>query len=234
MSETILVVDDEADLVESLSFNLQQAGYSTRTATTGEQALTALAALPRPDLVILDLMLPDMSGNDICKHLRGDPSTRKLPVIMLTARGDEIDRVLGLELGADDYVVKPFSVRELLLRVKAVLRRGTSAEEGGGTRTFGCLKLDAEAHRVWVDDEEIALTALEFRLVTTLLDRKGRVQSREGLLEEVWHMPAELTTRTVDTHVKRLRQKLKAAGPYLQTVRGVGYRFVDDPAEAVE
>ncbi|MDD9946822.1 MAG: response regulator transcription factor [Myxococcales bacterium] len=229
MAETVLVVDDEVDLVETLSFNLQQAGYATRTATNGKQALQTLASPPRPDLVILDLMLPDMSGNDICKHLRSDPATRELPVIMLTARGDEIDRVLGLELGADDYVVKPFSVRELLLRVKAVLRRGTSPEGAAGTRSFGCLKLDTDAHRIWVEGEEITLTALEFRLVTTLLDRKGRVQSREGLLEEVWHMPAELTTRTVDTHVKRLRQKLKAAGPYIQTVRGVGYRFVDHP-----
>ena len=232
MAELILIVDDEADLAETLAFNLEREKYRTRTAHDGKAALAAASASPPPDLILLDLMLPDMSGTEICKKLRAQPATRDIPVIMLTARGEEVDRVLGLELGADDYVVKPFSVRELLLRIRAVLRRATNVpEEPVSSREFGCLKIDAEAHRVWVQGQEVVLTALEFRLVSMLLDRKGRVQSRDSLLEEVWQMPAELTTRTVDTHVKRLRQKLGAAGDYIQTVRGVGYRFIDSLEE---
>lgn len=233
MAELVLIVDDESDLIETLSFNLEREGYSVRAVGTGKAALEAAQVAPPPDLVLLDLMLPDMSGTEVCKNLRMQPATRETPVIMLTARSDEVDRVLGLELGADDYVVKPFSVRELLLRIRAVLRRSISiAPSSTGSQTFGCLKLDVEAHRVWVEGEEITLTALEFRLLSTLLERKGRVQSRDALLEHVWQMPAELTTRTVDTHVKRLRQKLLAAGAYIQTVRGVGYRFVDSPDAA--
>lgn len=234
MAETVLIVEDEADIAEILAFNLQQAGYETRAVRSGQEALSLLTKQHTlPDLVLLDLMLPDMSGNEICKRLRSDSATQALPVIMLTARGEEVDRVLGLELGADDYVVKPFSVRELLLRVRAVLRRGAPEEPAAtAVRKFGCLRIDEEAHRIWVHDAEVSLTALEFRLITTLLDRRGRVQTRERLLEEVWQMPAELTTRTVDTHVKRLRQKLGDAGGYVQTVRGVGYRFVDEPEDA--
>jgi len=232
VAELILIVDDEADLAETLAFNLERENYRTKTAHDGRAALSAASASPHPDLILLDLMLPDMSGTEICKKLRAQPATRDIPVIMLTARGEEVDRVLGLELGADDYVVKPFSVRELLLRIRAVLRRATSApEEQVSSREFGCLKIDADAHRVWVQNQEVVLTALEFRLLSMLLDRKGRVQSRDALLEEVWQMPAELTTRTVDTHVKRLRQKLGAAGDYIQTVRGVGYRFIDSLEE---
>lgn len=232
MAELVLIVDDESDLIETLSFNLEREGYETRTVGTGQTALDAAQSAPHPDLILLDLMLPDMSGIEVCKQLKGQASTRSIPVIMLTARSDEVDRVLGLELGADDYVVKPFSVRELLLRIRAVLRRSITVAPSSGTQTFGCLRLDVEAHRVWVEGEEITLTALEFRLLSTLLERKGRVQSRDSLLEKVWQMPAELTTRTVDTHVKRLRQKLQAAGLYIQTVRGVGYRFIDNPADA--
>lgn len=229
MSEKILVVDDEPDIVETLVFNLEQAGYSVLTACNGASAISTANGHTTPALIILDLMLPDISGLDVCRQLKHSPRTQNIPVIMLTARGHEVDRVMGLELGADDYVIKPFSPRELLLRIRAVLRRSTVSDTSAGERLFGYLRVDTEAHRVWIKDVEVSLTALELRLLDTLLSRKGRVQSRETLLEEVWNMPAELTTRTVDTHVKRLRQKLLSAGEYIQTVRGVGYRFVDGP-----
>ncbi len=234
MSALVLIVEDEEDLAATLEFNLRREGHATRVAPTGEAALSAVAEDPVPDLVLLDLMLPDVSGTEICRRLKQESRTRNVPIIMLTAKGEEIDRVIGLEVGADDYVVKPFSVRELMLRVRAILRRsrtGETAAPPGGERRFADLRVDAEAHRVWVGAFEVTLTALEFKLLTTLLDRKGRVQTREQLLEEVWQMPSELTTRTVDTHVKRLRQKLGHAGDYIETVRGVGYRFLDKPKE---
>jgi two-component system, OmpR family, phosphate regulon response regulator PhoB len=234
MSALVLVVEDEEDLATTLEFNLKREGHVARIAHGGEMALRAANEEPVPDVILLDLMLPDMSGTEICRRLKQDPKTRDVPVIMLTAKGEEIDRVIGLEVGADDYVVKPFSVRELMLRIRALLRRTQSPEQvvpETGVRRFADLRVDPEAHRVWVGSFEITLTALEFRLLITLLDRKGRVQSREQLLEEVWQMPSELTTRTVDTHVKRLRQKLGHAGDYIETVRGVGYRFLDRPRE---
>jgi two-component system, OmpR family, phosphate regulon response regulator PhoB len=224
----ILVVEDEKDLQELLAYNFRQAGHTVTVVGTGKEAL---ATVPdhRPDLVLLDLMLPDISGLEICRKLKGDPATREMPIIMVTAKGDEVDRVVGFELGADDYVVKPYSLRELLLRVDAVLRRTstvTGAVAGGqGAVTFGKLRVDREAHRVWVDENEVTLTALELRLLSTLLERRGRVQSRSALLDDVWGMSGEVTTRTVDTHVKRLREKLGDAGVYIETVRGVGYRF---------
>jgi two-component system phosphate regulon response regulator PhoB len=175
-------------------------------------------------------MLPDISGTDVCRRLRLSEKTRAVPVLMLTARTDEIDRVVGFEVGADDYVVKPFSTRELLLRVKAILRRMQPVEPTAeGERSFGRLRLDAAAHRVWVDGEEVTLTALEFRLLSTFLARKGRVQTRDMLLSDVWGIEADITTRTVDTHVKRLREKLGPAGVYVETIRGVGYRFRSRP-----
>jgi two-component system phosphate regulon response regulator PhoB len=185
----------------------------------------------RPDLVLLDLMLPDVSGVEICRRLKSNLATKDVPIVMVTAKGDEVDRVVGFELGADDYVVKPYSLRELLLRVEAVLRRTTPTPAGGGrgVLVFGKLRVDRDAHRVWVDGEEVTLTALELRLLSTLLERRGRVQSRPALLDDVWGMSGEVTTRTVDTHVKRLREKLGNAGPYIETVRGVGYRFTPAP-----
>ncbi len=234
MSALVLVVEDEEDLASTLEFNLKREGHATRVAGTGEAALRAAGEDPVPDVILLDLMLPDASGTEICRKLKQEARTRHVPIIMLTAKGEEIDRVIGLEVGADDYVVKPFSVRELMLRVRAVLRRTQSSEPAAlpqGERRFADLRVDPDAHRVWVGAFEVTLTALEFKLLTTLLDRKGRVQSREQLLEEVWQMPSELTTRTVDTHVKRLRQKLGHAGDYIETVRGVGYRFLDRPRE---
>ncbi|MCA9561094.1 MAG: response regulator transcription factor, partial [Myxococcales bacterium] len=189
---------------------------------------------PIPDLVLLDLMLPDMSGTEVCRKLRADERTKDVPVMMVTAKGEEIDRVVGFEVGADDYVVKPFSLRELLLRVRAVLRRARTGEESEDEITFGRLRIDTPGHHVWVDEEEVKLTALEFRLLTTFHARRGRVQTREMLLSDVWGYQAEVTTRTVDTHVKRLREKLGEAGQYIETVRGVGYRFRARPDEVDE
>jgi two-component system phosphate regulon response regulator PhoB len=231
----ILVVEDEKDLQDVLAYNLRQAGHDPIVVGEGHEALARVAAEP-PDLVLLDLMLPDISGTDVCRALKGDPATRHIPVVMLTAKGEEIDRVVGFELGADDYVVKPYSMRELALRLQRILQRHSTPAESttGGVTSFGLLRIDREGHRVWVDGEEVALTALELRLLCTLYDRRGRVQSRAVLLDEVWRMSSEVNTRTVDTHVKRLREKLGAAGAYLETVRGVGYRFTGgSPEEAV-
>jgi two-component system phosphate regulon response regulator PhoB len=235
MNDLVLVVDDERDLVSTLEYNLQKAGYDTVVAYDGAQATAALEAERLPSLVILDLMLPDRSGTEICRQLRSAARTRSIPVLMLTAKGEEIDRVVGFEVGADDYMVKPFSVRELMLRVAAILRRAAATEdqdrEAEEVTAFGRLRLDRGAHRLWVDDSEVTLTALEFKLLSTFLARKGRVQSREALLSDVWGIDADVTTRTVDTHVKRLREKLGAAGDYVETIRGVGYRFREQPTE---
>ena len=183
-----------------------------RTAADGQEALAAASQNPVPDIVLLDLMLPDLPGTEICRRIKADPRTADVPIVMLTARGEEIDRVVGFEVGADDYVVKPFSTRELVLRVRAVLRRSRPAPAMGEIQTFGELRIDLAGHRVWVAGEEISLTALEFRLLTTFMSRKGRVQSREALLDDVWGVHNSVTTRTVDTHVKRLRQKLGVVG----------------------
>jgi two-component system phosphate regulon response regulator PhoB len=233
MSALVLVVEDEQDLANTLEYNFQREGFQTRSALNGQTALDMAQQDPLPDLVLLDLQLPDFPGTEVCRRLRADDRTRGIPVIMLTAKSDEIDRVVGFEVGADDYVAKPFSVRELMLRVRAVLRRMGQDEpkEKENELRFGDLRVDAPGHRVWVADEEIRLTALEFRLLTTLLARKGRVQTRDTLLSDVWGIDAEVTTRTVDTHVKRLREKLKSAGAYVETLRGVGYRFRARPDE---
>ena len=227
---TVLLCDDERDLLSVLDFNLRAAGFETVLATRGEEALLAIKRR-LPDLVLLDLMLPDLPGTEVCRRIKSDPRTRHVPVVMLTAKGEEVDRVVGFELGADDYVTKPFSVRELVLRLKAVLRRA-----GGGKilerprEQVGPIKVDVDAHRVFVDGLEVTLTPLEFRLLATFMARLGRVQSREQLLEDVWEMSPEVETRTVDTHVKRLREKLGSGRDLLETVRGIGYRLVD-PAE---
>jgi two-component system phosphate regulon response regulator PhoB len=229
----ILSIEDERDLQQVLSYNLRQAGHEVFCAERGAEGLV-LAQKHKPDLVLLDLMLPDISGSDVCRSLKEGPATRSIPVIMLTARGEEVDRVVGFELGADDYVVKPFSIRELLLRIQAVLRRNVPAEPAQrATIEFGCLVIDREAHKVWVEEREIELTALEFKLLVTLYERRNRVQTRSSLLDDVWGIQADITTRTVDTHVKRLREKLEHARGYIETVRGVGYRFVATPEEAV-
>jgi two-component system phosphate regulon response regulator PhoB len=228
----VLVIEDEPDLVRVLEYNLRQAGFEVAAASRGRDGLRLAQANPPPDLVLLDLMLPDGSGTEICRTLKSDAKTRAIPVMMLTAKGEEVDRIVGFELGADDYVTKPFSVRELVLRVRAILRRNEGAETAADSvLTFGRLRVDRTAHRVFVDDVEVVLTALEFRLLTTLIDRKNRVQSRDTLLNDVWGIHLQVETRTVDTHIKRLREKLGNAGGYIHTVRGVGYRFAESPEE---
>jgi two-component system phosphate regulon response regulator PhoB len=230
MPKLVLLVEDEDDLASSVDFNLRREGYTVRRARTGTEALEQATTEPLPDLILLDVMLPELSGTEVCRRLRSSDATERIPVIMVTARSDEVDRVVGLELGADDYVVKPFSVRELMLRVRAVMRRGLGeeTEAEGAADAFGALRVDREGHRAWVGDDEVHLTALEFRLLTTLMARRGRVQTREQLLEDVWHVNPDVTSRTVDTHVRRLRMKLNAAGDYIETIRGVGYRFATE------
>ncbi len=224
-SGPILVVDDEPDIRNLVALHLRKEGHRVLTASDGNQALR-LARERRPALVVLDLMLPDISGTDVCRRLRESPETQGIPVLMLTARTEEIDRVVGFEVGADDYVTKPFSVRELMLRIRAILRRGIPVvEEDVAPLEHGVLRVDTSAHRVWVSEVELLLTATEFKLLVTLLSRAGRVQSRGTLLRDVWEAPPNLNTRTVDTHVKRLREKLGEASDYIETVRGVGYRF---------
>ncbi len=227
----VLVIEDEPDLQQVLGYNLSQAGHEVLSAERGAEGLR-LAREQHPDLVLLDLMLPDISGSEVCRQLKESPETRGIPVMMLTARGEESDRVKGFEVGADDYVVKPFSVREVLLRIQAILRRSRDPGPPDGVVDFGVLRIDRGAHRAWVEGSEIELTALEFRLLLTLYDRRNRVQSRSTLLDDVWGIQADITTRTVDTHVKRLREKLEAARDYIETVRGVGYRFCATPEEA--
>jgi two-component system phosphate regulon response regulator PhoB len=226
----VLIVDDERDLVRVLEFNLQQAGYETAAAYDAEGAL-AQVRQRAPDLVVLDLMLPDLPGTEVCRQLKGDPRTRGIPVLMLTAKGEEVDRVVGFELGADDFVVKPFSVRELVLRIKAILRRGVPSPDDVPLDSVGPIRVDAEGHRCFVGGTEVVLTALEFKLLRTFMGRLGRVQTRETLLADVWGMSSELQTRTVDTHVKRLREKLGDGRDLIETVRGVGYRMVDPREE---
>jgi two-component system phosphate regulon response regulator PhoB len=226
MGSRVLVVDDEPDLLELVRFNLDRAGYQVDVAETGAEALERLRR-SAPDLLVLDLMLPDLSGEEICRSVRAEPSLAGLPVIMLTAKGEEVDRVVGFELGADDYVTKPFSPRELVLRVRAVLRRRGEAPVRGASLERGPLLLDPERHRCSVQGQEVPLTAKEFRLLESLMRRPGRVMSREQLLDEVWGADIAVTTRTIDTHLKRLREKLGAAADLIETVRGVGYRFAE-------
>jgi two-component system phosphate regulon response regulator PhoB len=227
----VLVIEDEQDLQKVLGYNLRQAGHEVLAALRGREGLQ-LAREKNPDFVILDLMLPDLPGTEVCKAMKRDPKTKGIPVLMLTAKGEEIDRVVGFELGADDYVVKPFSVRELLLRIEAILRRAQGEGALRQSFEFGLLRVDRDAHRVWVAEKEVELTALEFKLLVTLYDRRNRVQDRTVLLDDVWGIEAAITTRTVDTHVKRIREKLGRAGDYVETVRGVGYRFAEHPEGA--
>lgn len=226
MGQRILVVDDEPDLLELVRVNLAQAGFEVTTAEDGREAL-AQVRRSLPELIVLDLMLPDVSGTEVCRRLRADPETESVPIIMLTARADEVDRVVGLELGADDYVTKPFSPRELALRVRAVLRRQGRGSADEGSLSRGPLRVDPSSHRCFVDDAEVELTAKEFALLKGLMQRPGRVLTREQLLRDVWGSDITVTTRTIDTHLKRLREKLGVAGGLIETVRGVGYRFSD-------
>ena len=221
----ILIIEDEPDIRKNLEYNLSREGFNVKTAGSIHGAQNLLKS-DLFNLILLDLMLPDGSGLDLCKNLKADSKTETIPVIILTAKDDEVDKVVGFEIGADDYVTKPFSVRELILRVKAVLKRGEKKKDIVEVeRQFGDLTIDIDSHEVYVDKNKIDLTALEFRLLNQLVDRRGRVQSRDQLLSDVWGYSAEVTTRTVDTHIKRLREKLGPMGKYVQTIRGVGYKF---------
>ncbi len=221
------MVDDEPDALELIEFNLIAAGYEVATAPDGETALKKARAI-LPNLILLDLMLPEVDGLEVCKILRRDSNTSSIPIIMLTAKAAEIDRVLGLELGADDYVTKPFSPRELVLRVKGLLKRAPATETKADKIIFGDLSVDIPRHQITIKGKPIELTATEFKLITVLAQRRGRVQSREQLLKDVWEYDSLIDTRTVDTHMRRLREKLGSAAKYLDTVRGVGYRFVEE------
>ena len=226
----ILVIEDEEDLNQTLSFNLENEGYKVTSALKGSEALEILENAPPPDLVILDLMLPDMPGLDICRHIRSKENLKNISVIIVTAKGEEVDRVVGFELGADDYIVKPYSVRELMLRIQAQLRRNDSSEvteenSEEGNISFKDLLIDNSKHKVFLSDKKISLTAKEYTLLKYLLTKADKVQTRDILLDKVWGYDNSVTTRTVDTHVKRLRSKLGKYGKNIETIRGVGYIF---------
>lgn len=225
MKPKILVVDDEPDAVEVIEFNLKQAGFDVITAADGQEALHKARTL-LPDLIVLDVMLPELDGFEVCRILRRDTTTAALPIIMLTAKVTEVDRVVGLELGADDYVTKPFSPRELVLRVRKLLERSKQPPLKREKFVYGDLVIDVPCHLVTVRGRKVDLTTTEFKLLTILVERAGRVQSREQLLRDVWEYNPDIETRTVDTHMRRLRAKLGHVAHHLETVRGVGYRFV--------
>jgi two-component system phosphate regulon response regulator PhoB len=224
MKPTILVVDDEPDAVELIEFNLKGAGFQVKSARDGAEAL-AKARFVLPSLIVLDVMLPEMDGFEICKLLRRDPSTASIPIIMLTAKAAEIDRVLGLELGADDYLTKPFSPRELVLRVKKLLERSQTPPDSRERFQFGDLTIDVPRHIVSFKGKKIDLTATEFKLLLVLAQNGDVVQSRDRLLRDVWEYDSAMDTRTVDTHMRRLREKMGPAAKFLDTIRGVGYKF---------
>jgi two-component system, OmpR family, phosphate regulon response regulator PhoB len=222
--ERVLIVDDDPDIVRLVTYNLNHAGFQSLTAATGRNALEVIRKQP-PDLIILDLMLPDVDGMEVCRSLRQHPLTRKIPIIMLTARGEEIDRVVGFELGADDYVQKPFSMRELVLRVKSVLRR--VKDDRSEALQAGRIQIFPERRQCFAGGKSVPLTAKEFDLLHELVKARGNVLTREGLMERVWGYHGEATSRTLDTHVRRLREKLGREGELVETVRGIGYRISD-------
>ena len=230
MSSQVLIIEDEPDIRKTIDYNLTKESFKVVQAGSIEEGEKALAS-NQIDVIILDLMLPDGSGLTLCRDIKSDDKTKHIPIIILTAKTEEVDRVVGFELGADDYVTKPFSVRELILRVKAILKRGPTSNNNSedDEYSFGELTLNFEAHQAYINGNEISLTALEFRLLKHLIDRKGRVQTRDQLLEDVWGYSSDVTTRTVDTHIKRLREKLGSVCNHIQTIRGVGYRFSRDP-----
>lgn len=225
--ESILVVEDDKHISKFVKYNFEKAGFECIITTRGEKALEILDQ-ESIDLIILDIMLPEMSGLEVCKRIKQKENTLSIPVVMLTAKGEEIDRLVGFESGADDYVIKPFSPRELVLRVKAILKRSKSQERPEDVLFADKLKIDVVKHKVTIDKKKIELTPMEFNLLITLMRRKGKVQSRDLLLEEIWDIAADVTTRTVDTHIKRLRNKLGKIGKHIETVRGFGYRFSED------
>ena len=227
---SVLIIEDEEDLLTTLEYNLKREGYQTHAFLTGEEGLEWAIQHGPPNLAILDIMLPGMSGIEVCHQLHADERTRTTPVLFLSAKGDDIDRVVGFELGADDYVVKPFHVRELMLRVRVILRRNDQQMHMDDSQiVFSTLTMDKKRHKVWVAEQEIILTAMEFKLLDILLTRKGQVQSRDTLLTDVWNINTSIQTRTVDVHVKRLREKLGVIGNAIETIRNIGYRFREHP-----
>lgn len=220
----ILIVEDELDISNLIEFQFKQAGFPVKTVMDGATALEQIKKF-RPSLVILDLMLPDMDGKDICRNLKANPQTQQIPILMVTAKAEELDRIVGFELGAEDYVTKPFSPKELVLRAKAILRRRELPAEGASFLQVEGLLVDIERHQVWVHRKPVSLTHTEFKLLSTLVSKKGRVFTRENLLDKVWGYTYEGYARTVDTHIRRLRDKLGPMGEWIETVRGVGYRF---------
>lgn len=226
----ILIVEDDRDIAELLEFNLQKEHFETYCVFNGREGLSKARKL-LPELIMLDLMLPDMGGIEVCKALKQESSTQHIPILMLTAKSEEIDRVIGFEVGADDYLTKPFSTRELILRIKAILKRTQRPSEGISQQAFnfGILHVNPDKFEVNVNEKPTKLTALEFRLLLYLYENRGRISSRENLLDRVWGYDADLYTRTVDTYVKRLREKLGEAGQYIETIRSMGYRFKETP-----
>ena len=224
MGHKVFIVEDEPDLRDTLKYNLENEGFSVEAFSNGETFLSSVYK-NIPNLVILDLMLPGVSGLDVCRELRSNENYDEIGIVMLTAKSEEIDRIVGFELGADDYVTKPFSVRELILRVKVLLKKRSDNGANEQILEFGPILMNLDAHEVSIDGKIVNLTALEFKLLKHLLKRKGRVQTRDQLLGDVWGYSSEVTTRTVDTHIKRLREKLGEPGDLIQTIRGVGYRF---------
>jgi len=221
----VLVVEDHRDTRELLKYNLSAAGFDVAAADNGRSGLS-LAAAFRPDIILLDLMMPGIDGLEVCRQLKTNPDLARIPVVMLTAKGEETDKIVGLELGADDYVVKPFSPRELILRIKAILRRsGTAEPDTPKLWEREGLRIDFEAHKLTIDGQEVALTATEFKLLSVLISKTGKVQTRDHLLDTVWDTHFEGYSRTVDTHVRRLRTKLGQYADQIETIRGVGYRF---------
>ena len=225
--DKILLVEDEPDLLKTLAFNFESEGYKVEKALNGKEAMKFLEDDDSISLVILDLMLPDMSGLDICRHIRAADNLKDILVIMVTAKGEEVDRVVGFEVGADDYVVKPYSVRELLLRVGGMLKRSSKENQSNDKDLveYEDLKIDNNRHKVYLSDEKISLTSKEFKLLKHLLLKADKVQSRDNLLEKVWGYNNDVTTRTVDTHIKRLRSKIGKYGDKIETIRGEGYLF---------
>jgi two-component system phosphate regulon response regulator PhoB len=222
----ILVAEDEIDVLNLVATNLKSSGYTVLKAEDGKSALEQ-ARNAIPALIVLDLMLPGVSGLEVCKALKSEAPTRLIPIIMLTAKAEEVDRIVGLELGADDYITKPFSPRELVLRVKSVLRRANAPADTSDIIKLGDIQIDRSRYEVLVRGKSIDFTATEFKLLTLLIERRGRVQSRDSLLNEVWGYESIIDTRTVDTHIRRLREKLGRSADCIETVRGFGYRIVE-------
>lgn len=228
--QIILIIEDDKHISKLVNYNLEKAGYECFVVTDGEEGLKILEKQPI-DLIILDIMLPKMDGFEVCRSIKQQNKFKSIPVVILTAKGEEVDRIVGLELGADDYIVKPFSPRELVLRVKAILRRGKIEETKKDILKADILTVDIPRHKVTVNNKEVELTPMEFKLLVTLMQRQGRVQTRDGLLSAVWDIHADVYTRTVDTHIKRLREKLGKAGKFIETVTGLGYRFKQEDDE---